>query len=160
MFYGEKLSSLRELNGLSRKDLADQLSITEQAVWQYETDSILPRIEVLNQLRSLFHVDTKYFFSPNYISAKVSEDKVAYRAEDRESRKKTKLELTFLNFIDYYIEYFEKNLIIPDLKIDKLRQKSIRLVKESDMEKKELIKRVMCLRVVGFILSKKTLDQK
>ena len=39
-------------------------------------------------------------------------------------------------------EYFEKNLIIPDLKIDKLRQKSIRLVKESDMEKKELIKRV------------------
>ena len=63
MFYGEKLSSLRELNGLSRKDLADQLSITEQAVWQYETDSILPRIEVLNQLRSLFHVDTKYFFS-------------------------------------------------------------------------------------------------
>ena len=142
MFYGEKLSSLRELNGLSRKDLADQLSITEQAVWQYETDSILPRIEVLNQLRSLFHVDTKYFFSPNYISAKVSEDKVAYRAEDRESRKKTKLELTFLNFIDYYLEYFEKNLIIPDLKIDKLRQKSIRLVKESDMEKKELIKRV------------------
>lgn len=64
MFYGEKLSSLRELNGLSRKELADKLDITEQAVWQYEKESILPRIEILNSLRNLFKVETKYFFSP------------------------------------------------------------------------------------------------
>ena len=61
MFYGEKLSSLRELNGLSRKELADKLNISEQAVWQYENDSTIPRIEVLNQLRNLFCVETRYF---------------------------------------------------------------------------------------------------
>lgn len=62
MFYGEKLSSLRKLNGLSRKELADKLNITEQAVWQYENGLMLPRIEILNQLRGLFNVETKYFF--------------------------------------------------------------------------------------------------
>ncbi|WP_338131949.1 helix-turn-helix transcriptional regulator [Ligilactobacillus agilis] len=42
MFYGEKLSSLRKLNGLSRKELADKLNITEQSVWQYENGLMLP----------------------------------------------------------------------------------------------------------------------
>ena len=62
MFYGEKLSSLRKLNGLSRKELADKLNITEQSVWQYENRLMLPRIEILNQLRGLFNIETKYFF--------------------------------------------------------------------------------------------------
>lgn len=142
MFYGEKLSSLRELNGLSRKELADQLKITEQAVWQYENDSILPRIEILNQLRSLFCVETKYFFSSSYLTEKVTEEKIAYRAEDRESRKKTKLELTFLNYIDYYINYFEQKLLIPKAPIIDIREKSLKFVKESQLERKEVIKKV------------------
>lgn len=143
MFYGEKLSSLRELNGLSRKDLAEKLAITEQAIWQYETDSIMPRIEVINQLRTLFHVDAKYFFSKNYLINKTSEEKVAYRAKDRESRKKTKLELTFLNFVDYYITYLERSLVMPEPRINILRKKSAQLLKkENRIEKKELIKQV------------------
>ncbi|HEM2327016.1 TPA: helix-turn-helix transcriptional regulator, partial [Listeria monocytogenes] len=36
MFFGEKLRSVRELNGLSRKELADKLNLSEQAIWQYE----------------------------------------------------------------------------------------------------------------------------
>ncbi|HEL8719863.1 TPA: helix-turn-helix transcriptional regulator, partial [Listeria monocytogenes] len=35
MFFGEKLRSVRELNGLSRKELADKLNLSEQAIWQY-----------------------------------------------------------------------------------------------------------------------------
>lgn len=142
MFYGEKLTSLRELNGLSRKDLADQLEITEQAVWQYETDSILPRIEILNRLRGLFNVETKYFFSPVYVTDVFSEDKIAYRAEDRESRKKTKLELAFLNHVNYYIDCFERKLVIPDAKIVEVRQKCIEMIRANNLEKKELIKKI------------------
>lgn len=142
MFYGEKLSGLRELNGLSRKELADRLKVTEQAVWQYENDSTLPRIEILNQLRNLFCVETKYFFSPEYITSKVCEEKVAYRTEDKESRKKTKLELTFLNFVDYYINYFEQKLLIPDASITNIRERSLNFIKESRLERKEVIKRI------------------
>lgn len=144
MFYGEKLTNLRELNGLSRKELADRLNITEQAVWQYENESMLPRIEVINQLRILFNVDTKYFFSTNYLKKKVfDEEKVAYRAKDRESRKKTKLELTFLNFIDFYISFFESSLIIPEASIGVLQEKSMNFLQANDnLNRKELIKRV------------------
>jgi transcriptional regulator with XRE-family HTH domain len=59
LFYGDKLTELRELNGLSRKDLADKLSVSEQAVWQYESDKVTPRIDVLNALRDLMEVDTR-----------------------------------------------------------------------------------------------------
>jgi Zn-dependent peptidase ImmA (M78 family) len=142
MFYGGKLSNLRELNGFSRKDLANQLGITEQAIWQYENDSILPRIEVINQLRDFFNVETKYFFSTDYLANKVSEERIAYRAEDRESRKKTKLELTFLNYLDFYIDYFETSLIIPSSTIHMLRMDCIQLVNNSQLGKRELIQKI------------------
>lgn len=142
MFYGEKLSSLRELNGLSRKELADKLNISEQAVWQYENDSILPRIEVLNQLRNLFCVETRYFFSSGYLTSKVSEEKIAYRAEDRASRKKTKLELTFLNYIDHYINCFEQHLLVPEAPIIGIRKESLKLIEKSHLERKETIKKI------------------
>lgn len=142
MFYGEKLSSLRELNGLSRKELADKLNISEQAVWQYENDSIIPRIEVLNQLRNLFCVETRYFFSSGYLTAKVSEERIAYRAEDRASRKKTKLELTFLNYIDHYINCFEQHLLVPESPIIGIRKESLKLIEKSHLERKETIKKV------------------
>lgn len=61
MFYGEKMKEIRELNGLSRKELAEKLEITEQAVWQYENEKVLPRIEILNKLREFFDVETRYF---------------------------------------------------------------------------------------------------
>ena len=129
MFYGEKMKEIRELNGLSRKELADKLEITEQAVWQYENEKFLPRIEILNKLRDFFAVETRYFFTPSYLNhVIVSEEKTAYRADDRESRKKTKLELSYLNFIDYYIRYFEKNIILPNNTINDIRNKCLEYI--------------------------------
>ncbi|HEM2005253.1 TPA: helix-turn-helix transcriptional regulator, partial [Listeria monocytogenes] len=43
MFFGEKLRSVRELNGLSRKELADKLNLSEQAIWQYENQYTVPK---------------------------------------------------------------------------------------------------------------------
>lgn len=142
MFNGEKLRNLRELNGLSRKELADKLNISEQAVWQYENDSILPRIEILNQLRNLFHVETRYFFSPEYLIVKASEEKIAYRAKDRTSRKKTKLELTFLNYIDHYINCFEQHLLVPKTPIISIREESLKFIERSNLERNEIIKKI------------------
>lgn len=142
MFYGEKLSSLRELNGLSRKDLATRLNVTEQAVWQYENDATLPKIEVMNQLRTIFNVETKYFFTRNYLASEVSEERVAYRTTDRESRKKTKLEVTYLNYIDYYIRYLEQNLIIPEAKINQLIQACQLILNNSNQSRSALIQQV------------------
>lgn len=129
MFYGEKMKEIRELNGLSRKELAEKLQITEQAVWQYENEKVLPRIEILNKLREFFDVETRYFFTPSYLNKVItSEEKIAYRADDRESRKKTKLELSYLNFIDYYIRYFEKNILLPKNIIKDIRNECLQMI--------------------------------
>lgn len=129
MFYGEKMKEIRELNGLSRKELAEKLEITEQAVWQYENEKVLPRIKILNKLREFFDVETRYFFTPSYLNKIItSEEKIAYRADDRESRKKTKLELSYLNFIDYYIRYFEKNILLPQNIIKDIRNECLQLI--------------------------------
>lgn len=144
MFYGEKMKEIRELNGLSRKELADKLEITEQAVWQYENEKFLPRIEILNKLRDFFAVETRYFFTPSYLNhVIVSEEKIAYRADDRESRKKTKLELSYLNFIDYYIRYFEKNIILPNNTINDIRNKCLEYIhKASPVDRVATIEQV------------------
>ncbi|HEM1995979.1 TPA: helix-turn-helix transcriptional regulator, partial [Listeria monocytogenes] len=54
MFFGEKLRSVRELNGLSRKELADKLNLSEQAIWQYENQYTVPKFEVVNELKGVF----------------------------------------------------------------------------------------------------------
>ncbi|TGA96109.1 ImmA/IrrE family metallo-endopeptidase [Sporolactobacillus shoreae] len=129
MFFGEKLTELRELNGLSRKEQAARLNVSEQAVWQYENESTIPRIEVLNKVRELFSVDTKFLFSETFLHRTGSVERVAYRSKDRESRKKAKLELTYISYVDYYISFFEQFLITPDSAITVLRKKAMEMLR-------------------------------
>ncbi|EAD4808889.1 helix-turn-helix transcriptional regulator, partial [Listeria monocytogenes] len=63
MFFGEKLRSVRELNGLSRKELADKLNLSEQAIWQYENQYTVPKFEVVNELKGVFNVKAQFFYS-------------------------------------------------------------------------------------------------
>jgi Zn-dependent peptidase ImmA (M78 family)/transcriptional regulator with XRE-family HTH domain len=122
LFYGDKLTELRELNSLSRKDLADKLSVSEQAVWQYESGKVSPRIDVLNALRDLLEIDTSFLFEPHTITGAVaSEDHIAYRADDRKSRKKTRAELTYLKYVEAFVDYFEGFLGKESRSIDSLR---------------------------------------
>ncbi|RIX73429.1 helix-turn-helix transcriptional regulator, partial [Staphylococcus aureus] len=36
MFKGESLKYIRTLHGMSRKELAQKINVTEQMIWQYE----------------------------------------------------------------------------------------------------------------------------
>ena len=47
MFNGAKLKYIRMVYGLSRKELAGKLNVTEQAIGQYETGIITPKIDFL-----------------------------------------------------------------------------------------------------------------
>lgn len=57
MFIGSKLQALRELNGYTRKELSDVIGVTQQAVWQYENDNVMPKIEILNTFQKIFNVE-------------------------------------------------------------------------------------------------------
>lgn len=125
MFYGEKLRAVRELNGESRKQLATELSITEQAVWQFESEDQIPRIEILNQLREKMHVTPQFLFTPLNLKPVVDQTRVAYRAKNHESRKLARMETRYLDFADGLVNYFEKFLTTPDTPFAQIQRESI-----------------------------------
>ncbi|NSN07014.1 ImmA/IrrE family metallo-endopeptidase, partial [Enterococcus faecalis] len=100
MFNGEKLRDIRMLNGLSRKELASLIGISEQAIWQYENSTIHPRIDIISEFSRFFNVDSRFFITKNTLSYKVREESIAYRNVDREQRSKTSSEAMYLEFVD------------------------------------------------------------
>lgn len=134
MFFGEKLQSVRELNGLSRKELADKLNLSEQAIWQYENQYTVPKFEVANGLKKVFNVKVQFFYTEPFVTNISKIESIAYRAEDREVRKKTKMETTFIDFTSYFLDKFESKLNLPTSTLPLLRDESIQLYNMS-MEK-------------------------
>ncbi|MGX7244829.1 spr1629 family repressor/antitoxin [Enterococcus quebecensis] len=131
MFFGEKLQSVRELNGLSRKELADQLNLSEQAIWQYENQYTVPKFEVVNELKKVFNVRAQFFYTEPFVTNISKVESIAYRAEDREARKKTKMETTFIDFISYFLDKFENKLNLPTSILPLLRDESMQLYNTS-----------------------------
>lgn len=127
MFFGEKLQSVRELNGLSRKELADKLNLSEQAIWQYENQYTVPKFEVANELKKVFNVKAQFFYTEPFATNISKVESIAYRAEDREARKKTKMETTFIDFTSYFLDKFESKLNLPTSPLPSLRDESIQL---------------------------------
>lgn len=121
MFFGEKLQSLRELSGLSRKELAEKVGVTEQAVWQYENQYTNPKFETINELKKLFSVKVKYFYTEPVVPSVAKIESIAYRSQDRDSRKKAKMETTFIDFVNHLISQFERHLNLPPSSIVSLR---------------------------------------
>ncbi|PTJ02397.1 zinc peptidase, partial [Staphylococcus simulans] len=58
MFIGKNLENIRLLKGLSRKNLAESIQISEQAVWQYEVKNMMPEINKIYDLSREFNVKT------------------------------------------------------------------------------------------------------
>lgn len=127
MFFGEKLQSVRELNGLSRKELADKLNLSEQAIWQYENQYTEPKFEVANELKKIFNVKIQFFYTEPFIKNVSNIENIAYRAEYREARKKSKMETTFIDFTSYFLNTFESKLNLPASHIQSLRDEAMQL---------------------------------
>ena len=56
MFYGENLEAIRLLNNKSRSDIAKELKVNEQTIWQYETDQLTPNLGEVFNLACIFNV--------------------------------------------------------------------------------------------------------
>ena len=68
----KKLTDIRLLHGYSRNKLAEMLDVSEQSVWQYENNYNGPKLEVVNKLKDLFNVKTKYFYAEKSYITKFS----------------------------------------------------------------------------------------
>jgi uncharacterized protein YjbI with pentapeptide repeats len=58
---GKKIAEARKKNGLSQAELAQQVSISAQAVGKWERGESMPDISTLNRLAELLGVDLNYF---------------------------------------------------------------------------------------------------
>ena len=119
MFNGEILERLRLLYGMTRKELANKLDITEQAVWQFEKNETSPKTSVKLKMANLFGVRSDYF---SQMSSDTNFDmtSVAFRNEAEMTRKTTDIQEAYLNTLDKFIVYLESIVTIPNQKIIKL----------------------------------------
>lgn len=60
MDFGSKLKELQAQNGLTQKQLADQLGITKSVVSFYERQERTPSPEVLRKMAAIFRVSTDF----------------------------------------------------------------------------------------------------
>lgn len=127
MFIGKSLTNIRILNELSRSQLAQKLGITEQAVWQYENGYVSPKLEVVNNMKTLFKVKSSYFFRKDLLengqSDNICIERIAYRSESINSAIKTQSELIHVKFLDAFIKKIESKIKYPPNEILSLRIK-------------------------------------
>ncbi len=87
MFNGSRLEELRLLNGLTRADLARELEVTEQAIWQFETGVTLPKMKNKIAMARFFQVEVDYFDAVDK-NGSFSLSRIAFRNADLEKKKK------------------------------------------------------------------------
>ncbi|EMB74476.1 transcriptional regulator [Streptococcus mutans 15VF2] len=122
MFNGSILKELRLLNGMSRQKLAEQLNLTEQAVWQFESGHAIPKMTTLFQLAHLFYVNTDYFEQESVPEA-FDISAIAFRNGDSLAKKTISIQQAYLRKLSQMIDYLESFVEIPQLSIYGLADK-------------------------------------
>lgn len=136
MFIGQNLANLRMMHGYSRKQLAEMLKITEQAVWQYENGYTSPKIQIINDLKQIFQVKSKYFYSKDMLAKSMTPmniniTNIAYRSKVLNAISKTQTEAKHIEFLNTFINYVTTRLTLPTLKIVQLRDEAIKYLNNS-----------------------------
>ncbi len=137
MFYGENLEAIRLLNNKSRCDIAKELKVNEQTIWQYETGRLTPNLGKVFTLACIFNVQTQYFSSDSPMIGQlglVKKDSIFYSYKESEYIKPREIDpqyyeantfSTLTQFIMSYFRYYETILKKIIIEIDKTRSKEI-----------------------------------
>lgn len=142
MFIGKSLTNIRILNELSRSQLAEELGITEQAVWQYENGYVSPKLEVVNKMKTLFKVKSAYFFREDLLENGQPEniriERIAYRSESINTAMKTQSELMHVKFLDAFIKKIGQKIKYPKNEILSLRKQVLEYLNSNQDVEREL----------------------
>lgn len=146
LFVGKSLTNIRILNNISRKELADKVGITEQAIWQYENNHVSPKLAVINKLKSIFNVKASYFLKEDLLSLytnNINAKNIAYRSDSVNSLSKTQSETTHIRFIDAFLKKIEQRILYPANIIKDIREEVIEFINvNKNMERHNQIKHI------------------
>ncbi|WP_339306459.1 XRE family transcriptional regulator [Paenibacillus sp. FSL L8-0435] len=137
MFVGENLTNLRIMHGYSRKQLSEQLGVTEQAVWQYENAYTSPKVPIVNELKRIFSVKSKYFYTKDMLTqrnnaANIDVMNIAYRSKVMNVISKTQTEAKHVEYLDTFINYITAQISLPTRNIIQLREEAIEYMNHTD----------------------------
>ncbi|HEM3612046.1 TPA: XRE family transcriptional regulator [Streptococcus suis] len=113
MFNGSRLEELRLLNGLTRADLARELEVSEQAIWQFETGVTLPKMKNKIAMARFFQVEVDYFDAVDK-NGSFSLSRIAFRNADLEAKKTIHIQMVYLEKMNQMIDYLENFVSIPN----------------------------------------------
>ncbi|CYV24190.1 XRE family transcriptional regulator [Streptococcus suis] len=119
MFNGSRLEELRLLNGLTRADLAKELGVTEQAIWQFETGVTLPKLKNKIVMARFFQIEVDYFDVVDK-NGSFSLSCIAFRNADLEAKKNIHIQMVYLEKMNQMIDYLEDFVSIPNQSIYRL----------------------------------------
>lgn len=147
MFIGDNLTNLRIMHGYSRKQLSDMLGVTEQAVWQYENNYTSPKMQIVNELKRIFNVKSKYFYTKDILSQNMIPDNIkvmniAYRSKVMNVISKTQAEAKHIEYLDTFVNYLTNQVKYPTLKIIQLRDEVIEYLNTSKENRSTQINKV------------------
>ncbi len=132
LFVGRSLTHVRLMNHLSRGQLAKKIGVTEQAIWQYENGYTSPKLEIVNQLKKIFHVKAAYFFEEDLLKGEtpgsIEMQHIAYRSETVNSSGKTQSEHMHIRFLDGFLKRIEGRISYPPNVLVKLRNEVLAYV--------------------------------
>ena len=163
MFIGKNLANLRIMHGYSRKQLSEMLGVTEQAVWQYENAYTSPKMQIVNELKRVFSVKSKYFYSEDMLArymtpANVDVMNIAYRSKVLNVISKTQAEAKHIEYLDTFVNYIIAKVSLPTLKIIKLRDEVIEYLNHTEDDRATQINNVAHLARKRLDLSKTNND--
>ncbi|SEN53680.1 Transcriptional regulator, contains XRE-family HTH domain [Terribacillus saccharophilus] len=154
MFVGENLTNIRIMHGYSRKQLSDILGVTEQAIWQYEHDYTTPKMNTINELKQIFHVKSKFFFSEDILSNHHSVDninfmQIAYRSKVVHVLSKTHSEAKHMEYLDAFVHYVTQKVRLPLQPIIRIRDEVINYLQSSTEDRTTQILKIAHLAREG-----------
>ncbi|MBN3524258.1 XRE family transcriptional regulator [Paenibacillus apiarius] len=163
MFIGENLANLRIMHGYSRKQLSEMLGVTEQAVWQYENAYTSPKMQIVNELKRIFSVKSKYFYSEDMLArymtpANIDVMNIAYRSKVLNVISKTQAEAKHIEYLDTFVNYITTNVSLPTLKIIRLRDEVIEYLNHTEDDRSTQINHIAHLARKRLDLSKTNND--
>src|SRR5699024_10103555 len=130
MFIGENLLNLRVMHGYSRKQLAEMIYVSEQAIWQYENYYTTPKLQNINELKTIFNLKCSEccredMFKRDERSNNIPMMNIAYRSNTMNFISKTQTEANRLEYLDAFVNYITEKISVPTQNVIQLRGKCI-----------------------------------
>lgn len=111
-FQGKRLTQARKVRTMTQKALAQLIGKTSQTVSQYESDTITPPAEVVEQISKVLQVPVELLYRPWQEHG--STKPVFYRSMSAATKKARDAAESKLEWIDDCVTYFEGMLDLPE----------------------------------------------